>query len=729
MRNRADGRAICFRSMIVFTLLLSLAVPAQAQGTRVYTVDRTSNLLREINSTTGATIASVAITVATGSPPPTVRGVTGLAANPTTSKLYALLEFNALVSGSPQTRTLATIDPNTGVATLIGSALTRSYADITFSPGGTLYGITGDGSTNPSTLFIIDKSTAATTTVAVLGRGDDGEAIAFNSDNNLIYHMSGKNESGAILSPTMVLETIDPASPLTPPVNIPIVVGVVISEATAMVYEGAGRFLWTDLLNQPFPPTTSRLLTMTTGGVPAVRGTLTYTATGIAIVRVFNLNVIVAQTGNATGTVASVPVGVTCGSPTLTCPTPFVGGSQVTLTATPGANSGFSGWSGACTGTGPCVVDMNADKAVTATFSPSTIARTLTVTRTGTGTVTSTPAGTPALNCGSVCAVTFPDGTPVTLTATPSTGNSFVNWGAACSGTATTCNLTMSVDRTVSATFAANQTLTVTKAGTGTGTVTSNPAGISCGTTCDAPFAQNAVVVLSAVVGAGSSFASWSGGGCSGNSPTCTVTMNGAQTVTATFNTAAVPDFTFGPTPDNQVVHKTDATGGYGTYVVTINGTGGYTGSVTIGCAASTPSGATCVNPAPAAIVLTPDAFGASTGTSTVKVFVPISGDFGMPVVRLNRPWLWWLGMLFALLIVAPVSRDRRRGRVRVAAAAGGLLIVVLIAAVVSACGDDGEAPVGPTVTDYLVPITATSQSPQLQLQRTQIVRLQAVED
>jgi hypothetical protein len=36
---------------MVFTLLLSLASAAQAQGTKVYTVDRASNQLREINPT------------------------------------------------------------------------------------------------------------------------------------------------------------------------------------------------------------------------------------------------------------------------------------------------------------------------------------------------------------------------------------------------------------------------------------------------------------------------------------------------------------------------------------------------------------------------------------------------------------------------------------------------------------------------------------------------------
>ena len=43
-------------------------------------------------------------------------------------------------------------------------------------------------------------------------------------------------------------------------------------------------------------------------------------------------------------------------------------GTVVTLTATPASDSQFSGWSGACSGTGACSVTMDAAKSVTATF-------------------------------------------------------------------------------------------------------------------------------------------------------------------------------------------------------------------------------------------------------------------------------------------------------------------------------------------------------------------------
>ena len=46
----------------------------------------------------------------------------------------------------------------------------------------------------------------------------------------------------------------------------------------------------------------------------------------------------------------------------------YLPGQQVTLTAFPGTNWEFSAWSGACTGSGACVVTMDRSKFITATF-------------------------------------------------------------------------------------------------------------------------------------------------------------------------------------------------------------------------------------------------------------------------------------------------------------------------------------------------------------------------
>jgi hypothetical protein len=80
----------------------------------------------------------------------------------------------------------------------------------------------------------------------------------------------------------------------------------------------------------------------------------------------------------------------------------------------------------------------------------------------------------------------------------------------------------------------ATPTLTVTKTGAGSGTVTSNVGRIACGSTCSDAFATGVVVTLTATASADDVFTGWSGA-CTGAAATCTVTMNTAQTVTATF--------------------------------------------------------------------------------------------------------------------------------------------------------------------------------------------------
>ncbi|CAK0752417.1 conserved exported hypothetical protein [Gammaproteobacteria bacterium] len=77
--------------------------------------------------------------------------------------------------------------------------------------------------------------------------------------------------------------------------------------------------------------------------------------------------------------------------------------------------------------------------------------------------------------------------------------------------------------------------LNIAKLGTGSGTVTSNPTGINCGSDCSENYANGTSVTLTATAETGSTFAGWSGGGCSGTG-TCTVTMNATTTVTATFD-------------------------------------------------------------------------------------------------------------------------------------------------------------------------------------------------
>ena len=73
----------------------------------------------------------------------------------------------------------------------------------------------------------------------------------------------------------------------------------------------------------------------------------------------------VSLSGSGTGAVSDNTGAVACPS---ACSQAYTANSQVTLTAAPTSGSTFTGWGGACSGTGPCQVTMSADVNVTATF-------------------------------------------------------------------------------------------------------------------------------------------------------------------------------------------------------------------------------------------------------------------------------------------------------------------------------------------------------------------------
>ncbi|QTA85446.1 YbhB/YbcL family Raf kinase inhibitor-like protein [Desulfonema magnum] len=238
--------------------------------------------------------------------------------------------------------------------------------------------------------------------------------------------------------------------------------------------------------------------------------------------------------GTGSGTVSSEPAGISCGDD---CSESYHEDKEITLTAIPDEDFEFAGWSGACSGTGPCVVTMDRVQTVTAIFGEPSVTQqhTLTVEKhgTGSGTVSGEPAG---ISCGDDCSEDYDEDTEITLTATPDENAAFSGWGGACSGT-DACVVTMDQAQTVTATFTVvtpQYVLTVEKGGTGSGTVSSDPEGIGCGDDCSQSYDENTQITLTVAADENSEFAGWSGA-CTGTD-TCVVTMDQAQTVTATFD-------------------------------------------------------------------------------------------------------------------------------------------------------------------------------------------------
>ena len=188
---------------------------------------------------------------------------------------------------------------------------------------------------------------------------------------------------------------------------------------------------------------------------------------------------------------------------------------MVTATATANTGSAFTGWNGACTGTGDCVLTVDSAKSVTASFSLNGYAVSTATDGTGSGSVSLDPAGG-----------TYLYGTVITARATVNAGSTFAGWSGACTGVGD-CILTVDSTKSVTASFSLNSyNVTTSTDGTGSGSVSLDPAG---GT-----YLYGTVVTATATVNAGSTFAGWSGA-CTGVGD-CILTVDSTKSVTASFS-------------------------------------------------------------------------------------------------------------------------------------------------------------------------------------------------
>jgi uncharacterized repeat protein (TIGR02543 family) len=184
---------------------------------------------------------------------------------------------------------------------------------------------------------------------------------------------------------------------------------------------------------------------------------ITAAATVTAAFALKSASFTISKTGNGSGTVTATWAGggsLNCGA---TCSASITQGTVVTLTAAPSAGSTLTSWGAAgCTGTGPCMVTVAAGGT---TVSPAfTLGQfLLSVSLSGpasTGSVLATTGGI-GINCGATCSALVNYGTTVQLVEAPSSSGVFSSWTGCDSITAnnTTCNVTVTVARTVGAAF------------------------------------------------------------------------------------------------------------------------------------------------------------------------------------------------------------------------------------------------------------------------------------
>jgi uncharacterized repeat protein (TIGR02543 family) len=127
----------------------------------------------------------------------------------------------------------------------------------------------------------------------------------------------------------------------------------------------------------------------------------------------------------------------------------------------------------------------------------------------------------------------YAPGAIVTLSAVPSTGYTFTSWSGGTTGTVSPVDVTMTTDKTVTATFTIN-TYALTVSTVGSGSVARSPD--------QALYDHGTIVSLTAAPSLGYVLSGWTGATPDGVDPLeATVTMDANKTATATFTAVLVP--------------------------------------------------------------------------------------------------------------------------------------------------------------------------------------------
>jgi hypothetical protein len=169
----------------------------------------------------------------------------------------------------------------------------------------------------------------------------------------------------------------------------------------------------------------------------------------------------------------------------------------------------------------------------------------ISVTIVGSGRVQSAPTG---IDCGGggSCTAGFPLGSPVQLSAAPSSGFHLSTWSGVCVGGAQQCEATADEDTRVQADFASGSSTPKPTANpllvsfSGKGRVTSTTEGlIDCGSNCWTSFSGGGHVTLAAAPASDFVFDGWAGD-CSGTG-TCDVALTTLRNVVAVFKPRSIP--------------------------------------------------------------------------------------------------------------------------------------------------------------------------------------------
>ncbi len=199
----------------------------------------------------------------------------------------------------------------------------------------------------------------------------------------------------------------------------------------------------------------------------------------------------------------------------------YLDGDTVDLTALPGKDAAFLGWSGDLTGTEPGQsLTMETNKIVTATF--ATVYN-LELDTIGNGTVTATPSQSDGLAEGM-----YFENSSLTLTPVAAENWRFAGWEGDLTGADDPATTVIDGNKSITARFIEVRKLTVNQAGKGAGSIDISPPSI------DGYYEKGSIITLQAIASDKALFDGWSGDVTS-TSTSIQILLDEDKAVTATF--------------------------------------------------------------------------------------------------------------------------------------------------------------------------------------------------
>jgi hypothetical protein len=174
----------CMASSIFSSLHSDAQTTVNRSSKIVAGASTTSNAVYKLNQADYSLVGGAPLS-ATLIPANTIDGFVSIATDPTSGTHYALIIEDG-VAGV----VLTTISLQTGQCNKIAE-LGDNFKTIAFNANGNLFGITGEASPNPETMYRIDKATGALSLFRMLPSASDDEVLVYNSDNHYFYHWSG----------------------------------------------------------------------------------------------------------------------------------------------------------------------------------------------------------------------------------------------------------------------------------------------------------------------------------------------------------------------------------------------------------------------------------------------------------------------------------------------------------------------------------------------------------